>query len=34
MKIEGKTFLVTGGSAGLGGGVVETLVARGANVVV
>ena len=34
MKIEGKTFLVTGGASGLGEATVRTLHAAGANVVV
>ena len=34
MKIEGKTFLVTGGASGLGGATVRALHAAGANVVI
>lgn len=34
MNIEGKTFLVTGGSSGLGEACVQRLVNRGANVLV
>jgi NADPH:quinone reductase-like Zn-dependent oxidoreductase len=34
MRIEGRTFLVTGGASGLGEGVTRELVARGAHVVV
>jgi len=34
MKIEGKTFLVTGGASGLGGATVRSLHAAGANVVI
>ena len=34
MKIEGKTFLVTGGASGLGGATVRALHAAGAHVVI
>ena len=34
MKIKGNTFLVTGGSSGLGEACVRRLVAGGANVVI
>ncbi|HVQ32204.1 MAG TPA: 3-hydroxyacyl-CoA dehydrogenase [Vicinamibacteria bacterium] len=34
MKIQGKTFLVTGGASGLGGATVRALSAAGANVVI
>ncbi len=34
MKLEGKTFIVTGGGSGLGKGTCEVFVAAGANVVV
>ncbi|PRX89973.1 SDR family NAD(P)-dependent oxidoreductase [Paraburkholderia sp. BL25I1N1] len=34
MRIEGKTFLVTGGASGLGAATVEALVSKGAVVVV
>ena len=34
MKIQGSTFLVTGGSSGLGAACVQRLVSAGANVVI
>ena len=34
MKIQGKTFLVTGGASGLGGAAGRMLVEAGANVVI
>ena len=34
MQVQGHTFIVTGGSSGLGAGTAERLVAQGANVVI
>ena len=34
MKVTGKTVVVTGGANGLGGGVVDLLISKGANVIV
>lgn len=34
MKVQGSTFIVTGGSSGLGAGTAERLVEQGANVVI
>jgi NAD(P)-dependent dehydrogenase (short-subunit alcohol dehydrogenase family) len=34
MRIEGRTFLVTGGASGLGGAAARTLVSAGGNVVI
>jgi NAD(P)-dependent dehydrogenase (short-subunit alcohol dehydrogenase family) len=34
MRIEGRTFLVTGGGSGLGGATVRMLAAQGANVII
>ncbi len=34
MQIKGKTFIVTGGASGLGGGTVRMLAGNGANVVI
>ena len=34
MKIEGRTFFITGGVSGLGGGVAALFVSKGANVIV
>jgi NAD(P)-dependent dehydrogenase (short-subunit alcohol dehydrogenase family) len=34
MKIQGSTFLVTGGSSGLGAACVQRLAGAGANVVI
>ena len=34
MKIKGNTFLVTGGSSGLGAGTAERLIELGGNVVI
>jgi NAD(P)-dependent dehydrogenase (short-subunit alcohol dehydrogenase family) len=34
MKIEGKTFIITGGASGLGEGTVRKFVQAGANVVI
>ena len=34
MKLEGKTFFITGGVSGLGEGVARLFVSEGANVIV
>ena len=34
MQVQGNTFIVTGGSSGLGAGTAERLVERGANVII
>ncbi|MEM7333509.1 MAG: 3-hydroxyacyl-CoA dehydrogenase [Chloroflexota bacterium] len=34
MNISGSTFIVTGGSSGLGGGTVDLLASKGANIVI